>query len=142
MGQYWEELELDEILEIRRIPIAFNRTFSKIPIVQDLNSGFYKNLNESFKSQTGSGVSVSSVIADTGKTIGLTSVAVVIRYFQIVDLITNFFSKLNVETPQLIDKITKYLNKLDFPKIGFLEGISLTDDGGKEMVEKYKEKYS
>jgi hypothetical protein len=70
------------------------------------------------------------VIADTGKTIGLTSVAVVIRYFQIVDLITNFFSKLNVETPQLIDKITKYLNKLDFPKIGFLEGISLTDDGG------------
>ena len=82
------------------------------------------------------------MIADTGKTIGLTSVAVVIRYFQIVDLITNFFSKLNVETPQLIDKITKYLNKLDFPKIGFLEGISLTDDGGKEMVEKYKEKYS
>jgi hypothetical protein len=64
---------------------------------------------------------------------------VIIRYFQIVDLITNFFSKLNIETPPIIDDIIRGLKKLDFPKIGFLESMSITNDGGKDQADKYIE---
>lgn len=63
----------------------------------------------------------------------------IIRYFQIVDLITNFFSKLNIETPPIIDDIIRGLKKLDFPKIGFLESMSITNDGGKDQADKYIE---
>ena len=37
----------------------------------------------------------------------------------------------------MIDDIIKGLRELDFPKIGFLDSISIIQDGGKEQVDSY-----
>lgn len=44
-----------------------------------------------------------------------------------------------METPEKIQDIKNWLKQLDFPKIGFLESLSLTDDGGKEAIEIYED---
>ena len=67
------------------------------------------------------------------------SLAIFIRYFQIIDLINNFVLKLNLETPATIERLRTWLGELEFPKIGFLESLSLSNDGGKEKDDQYRE---
>lgn len=124
----------------KSIFLVFNRQLSKIPIDKDPNSSYYKNLNDTVtKSPEQVQVKEKSELTKTVEKVGLTSIAIIIRYFQIVDLLTNFFSKLNLETPEKIKEIQNRLKQLDFPKIGFLESMSLTDDGGMEAADKYKD---
>ena len=50
---------------------------------------------------------------------------------------TNFVSKVNVElTPYLDDKV-KYIQRLEFPNLGFLESTSILQDGGGNQDEDY-----
>lgn len=48
--------------------------------------------------------------------------------------------KLNLDTPPAIQRLKDWLGELEFPKIGFLEGMSLTKDGGKDKDDQYREK--
>ena len=68
---------------------------------------------------------------------GQTSLAIIIRYFQIIDLINNFILKLNIKTPPRLQTLKSWLERLEFPKYGFLESLSVTKDGGNEQVDKY-----
>lgn len=52
----------------------------------------------------------------------------------------NFFGKINVELGKdLQDKVT-FLNNAEFPKIGFLERLSISKDGGQEEVDRYEDR--
>lgn len=48
--------------------------------------------------------------------------------------------KLNLDTPPAIKRLKDWLAELEFPKIGFLESMSLTNDGGKEKDDDYRDK--
>ena len=60
----------------------------------------------------------------------ITGVAIIIKYFVIFDILTNFVSRVNVElSPYLQEKVDD-IQKLEFPTLKFLEGTSLMNDGG------------
>jgi hypothetical protein len=65
------------------------------------------------------------------------SYAVLIRYFHIVDLMINFFGKINVELSPRLSNIVSKLNQMDFPSISFMESSSVLKDGGSPSKENY-----
>lgn len=69
-----------------------------------------------------------------------TSFAVLLKYFQIVDFLMNFFNKVNVELGSELKDQIEFLNAVQFPKIAFLEKWSLTQDGGQDSIDSYLER--
>ena len=80
--------------------------------------------------------SAGAVIATTF----LVTAAVFLRYFVIVDIIINSFSKINVELGPRIGTLVNFLRNLEFPSFGFTEKTSPIDDGGNQAIEDH-EKY-
>ena len=60
----------------------------------------------------------------------LVTLAVFLRFFVVVDIVTNSFSKINVQLGPRIEKLALFLKDLQFPTIGFTEISSPIDDGG------------
>lgn len=67
----------------------------------------------------------------------LTSGAIVLRYFVIIDILINFFGKINVELSPKIDFWVNELKKLQIPQFTSVETTSPIDDGGSTAQEKY-----
>lgn len=76
------------------------------------------------------------------ETAGQVTIALIIKYFQVVDLLTNFFGKINIELGDRLQEQVNILNKAEFPKIGFLESMSFAKDGGQKAVDEYTTKDS
>ena len=53
----------------------------------------------------------------------------------VVDIVINFFGKINVELGPKIGKIVKFLKELEFPRFGWTESTSLIQDGGDKAIE-------
>lgn len=49
-----------------------------------------------------------------------------------MDLLINFFGKINVSIGEELEKAVRILKSAEFPKISFLESIDFTKDGGQE----------
>lgn len=67
-----------------------------------------------------------SLILTTGKA----SLAVIFKYFNTVDLLMNFFAKINVELGSELQERVRILEEAEFPDIGFLGSMSISKDGG------------
>lgn len=65
------------------------------------------------------------------------TVAVALKYFQVVDLLMNFFGKVNIEIGESLQNQVEFLNNAEFPKIGFIEAMSMSNDGGQDEVDLY-----
>lgn len=50
---------------------------------------------------------------------GRASIGVLIRYFKIVDILINFFGKVNVARSERMEKWVEYLQSLRFPALNF-----------------------
>lgn len=74
------------------------------------------------------------------ETAGRATLAIVFKYFQIVDLLMNFFGKVNVQIGQDLQDKVNFLNNAELPEIGFLSDWSLSRDGGQKEVESYEER--
>jgi hypothetical protein len=77
-----------------------------------------------------------------GKSVGqasLFSVAILFRYFVIIDVLRGIFEKLNVELGPKLDKIVTYLDSLQLPELSFVKISSPLDDGGSEATETWNE---
>lgn len=70
------------------------------------------------------------VVPGALKTATKATVAIIFKYFQVVDLLMNFFSKINVELGKNLQDHLDFLNNAEFPQIGFLQKASFSDDGG------------
>ena len=68
------------------------------------------------------------------------TLAIVFKYFQVVDLLMNFFGKINVRIGSDLEDKVKFLKNAELPKIGFLESLSLSNDGGEEETQNYKDR--
>ena len=66
-----------------------------------------------------------------------TGIAIVLKYFVIFDILTNFISKINVELTPFLDDQVKSVQRLEFPNLGFLESTSILRDGGGDQDEDY-----
>ena len=71
-------------------------------------------------------------------TLYLTVAAVFVRYFIVVDIMINFFAKINVELGPRIGKLVDILKKAEVPNIGFTVMTSPINDGGDEAVENHE----
>ena len=63
--------------------------------------------------------------------------AIILKYFVIVDILTNFFSKINVELSPKLKQIETYLKNAQIPSFGSIETTSPIDDGGSEKEDDY-----
>jgi hypothetical protein len=55
-----------------------------------------------------------------------------------VDIVTNSFSKINVNVGPRIENLIKLLKNLQFPTIGFTEKTSLIKDGGNDAIKNHE----
>jgi hypothetical protein len=71
-------------------------------------------------------------------TLYLTLGAIFVRFFVVVDIMINFFGKINVELGPNINKLVVYLKQAEFPKIDFTARTSPLNDGGEEAIENHE----
>lgn len=89
-----------------------------------------KNLVENAKN--------TATAVNTTAAVGIaTSMAVVVKYFQIVDVLMNTLGKINVKLGPDIERIIKILQELQFPTFSIMEKFSPVDDGGKSVSKEY-----
>lgn len=74
------------------------------------------------------------------ETLGQATVSIIFKYFSIVDLLMNFFNAINVDVGSELSAKVEFLENAKFPKIGFLEKLSFTSEGGQEQVDNYLER--
>jgi hypothetical protein len=67
------------------------------------------------------------------------TIAIIIKYFQIVDILVNLISKINVRTGPKVGRAVKILSKMQMPTFKAAEDVSPIDDGGREAREKLEE---
>ena len=68
------------------------------------------------------------------------SFAIILKYFAIVDLLMDFFGKVNVRLSRRLQGWVNDLNSLAFPEIKFLQKLSPIDDGGEKAVNEYEKR--
>ena len=69
----------------------------------------------------------------------VTSFAIFVRYFVVVDIVINLFGKINVELGPKIGNIVIFLKKLEFPDLSGAQNTSIINDGGKYAIEQHNE---
>lgn len=52
----------------------------------------------------------------------------------------NFFNAINIEIGSDLKEKVNFLQNAKFPRIGFLEKLGFTSDGGQEQVDNYLER--
>lgn len=90
--------------------------------------------------QLGDTVKVGEAVAKVATTASLASIAVVVRFFVIVDILTNFLGKINVDLGPRIKSIVTNLKKLDIPSVKVIETTSPIDDGGTEVLNDWEKR--
>ncbi len=79
-------------------------------------------------------MTASSVSTKIIHTIG----AIILKYFVIIDILINFFGKINVELSPRLNSLKTTLEKAEISTFGSIETTSPIKDGGEEVAEEYK----
>lgn len=124
--------------------LILNRTSFKMRMYKDedsINRNLIKDDGgknpEDFDDQN---TPVKSTLIKTVEDIGKVTLAVIIKYFQVVDLLINFVDKINVDIGPDLESKVDTLKDGQLPPIGFLEKIGISKDGGQDQIDSYNQK--
>ena len=74
-------------------------------------------------------------VTETVVTVIIASIAIFVKQFVVVDIVINFFGKINVELGPRISKIVDFLKKVQMPTLRLTEQSSPIDDGGDAAIQ-------
>lgn len=131
------EITEGEFSAVREEQAALNEQTKVVGTVVGKKSIFFRKSN--FIGSAVSAVAGAAAVGAAASASGAT-IAIVVKYFAIVDLLTNFFGKVNVKLGPRIRRVVTFLKKLQFPTFAAAEATSPINDGGKAKLDDDDEK--